>query len=443
LLGKVIEVISKDAYSEYLEQNIIQPTNMTSTYYTEDGRIIKNRARGYSMDNEGLRNATYLSDKLPYASGGLLSTTGDMYKWHQALRRGELISDSSLTLAQTPYTLKNGQSTGYGFGWQIGSFEGQPIIYHSGAINGFLSDALFLPEIDLFIVMMTNCDCTPPGVSLTQIIPLFLSSEESEEQNHLIAYGVNDEAGRYLDVGDAKIYYEVYGEGEPILLFHGGMLGYIDEFANFIPTLSKHHQVIAVATRGHGRSELGTRDLSYSLFANDAAKILEKEGGKRATIIGFSDGAITAYLFSAAYPSLTKKVVSMAGGFGSRWFHKEALSSIKTLTAERLMQQYPSFVESRKNLSNEPERWDEFITKLNQVNLQEEYIPDSLAKTISCPVLIIGGDRDDYFRIENFVHVYQTIPNSELLIIPNCGHLGLLDKQNVFKDIIAPFVLNE
>ena len=76
-------------------------------------------------------------------------------------------------------------------------------------------------------------------------------------------YGTNDKAGHYLNVGDAKIYYEVYGEGIPVVLLHGGDHGYIDEFKKYIPVLSKQFKVIAIATRGYGKSEIGTKPFSY------------------------------------------------------------------------------------------------------------------------------------------------------------------------------------
>ena len=162
-----------------------------------------------------------------------------------------------------------------------------------------------------------------------------------------------------------------------------------------------------------------------------------------ATLIGFSDGAIISFVFGANYPTLTYKIVALAGGFGSNWFHKEALNSMKELTGEGLQKQYPDFVNSKKKLMPEPERWNEFITELNKVNMQTVFITDEKAKSISCPVLILGGDRDDYFRIDNFIHVFKTLPNSQLAIVPQTGHLDLMSKKLVFNDLILPFILND
>src|SRR6266705_2227271 len=85
-----------------------------------------------------------------------------------------------------------------------------------------------------------------------------------------IPYGNNPETGKYLNVGDAKIYYEVYGHGKPLVLLHGGVYGYIDEFENFIPKPAEHFQVICIATRGHGKSEMGHSAFTYQQRAEDA-----------------------------------------------------------------------------------------------------------------------------------------------------------------------------
>lgn len=79
-----------------------------------------------------------------------------------------------------------------------------------------------------------------------------------------IPYGNNPAAGKYLTVNDGtRLYYEVYGKGEPFVLLHGGVYGYIDEFEYFIPKLAERYQVICVATRGHGKSEIGKAPFTY------------------------------------------------------------------------------------------------------------------------------------------------------------------------------------
>lgn len=114
-------------------------------------------------------------------------------------------------------------------------------------------------------------------------------------------YGNNPKAGHYVYVGDAKIYYEVYGKGQPLLMLHGGILGATYDFAQLIDSLSKCYQVIAVSTRGHGKSELGSTPFSYKQRANDALAVIKAVTKDSAIVFGFSDGGYTGYELASMY----------------------------------------------------------------------------------------------------------------------------------------------
>src|SRR5215510_7524122 len=89
-----------------------------------------------------------------------------------------------------------------------------------------------------------------------------------------IPYGNNPAAGHYVDIDGTKIYYEIYGTGKPLVMLHGGVYGYIDEFTPFIPKLAENFQVICIATRGHGKSEMGKDPFTYKQRADDAYKVI-------------------------------------------------------------------------------------------------------------------------------------------------------------------------
>ena len=129
-----------------------------------------------------------------------------------------------------------------------------------------------------------------------------------------VPYGNNPETGEYFDAGDAKLYYETYGKGEPILLLHGGVYGYISEFEYLIQRLAEKHQVICLATRGHGKSEIGKQPYSYTQRAQDAYKLLKHLNINKALVIGFSDGAYSGYKLAATYPQVVTRLVAMGAG---------------------------------------------------------------------------------------------------------------------------------
>ena len=119
---------------------------------------------------------------------------------------------------------------------------------------------------------------TMMAVFVMSIVLLASPTVYAQAGSGKIQYGANPAAGHYLQVDDAKIYYEIYGSGgTPLVLLHGGLYGYIEEFGELIQEMSKHRRVIAIATRGHGKSELGTQPFSYALFAKDAYTVIRHE----------------------------------------------------------------------------------------------------------------------------------------------------------------------
>ncbi|MEM9329265.1 MAG: serine hydrolase [Bacteroidota bacterium] len=161
LLGYVIEEVTGQPYDVYLEERIFEPLGLTHTSYDHAGQIIKNRIPGYSRRNDMYVHPRYLDTRLPYSGGGLLSTVDDLYQWHKALfTDSEVLPTTLLPMAHQSYVLPNETATGYGYGWMIGAVQGQKAIYHDGIIDGFISFAIYLPESDTFVALLTNCDCT-------------------------------------------------------------------------------------------------------------------------------------------------------------------------------------------------------------------------------------------------------------------------------------------
>ncbi len=163
LLGAILEKITGKPYGEYIEETIFKPLGMKNSLYGSNSKIIPNRASGYDPGKTGIQNASYLSMTLPYAAGSLMSSVEDLYKWNRALRSNQLVKKETLEKAFTGYKLQTGRNANYGYGWSIGEIGNHRVIEHSGGIPGYLSDALYAPEDDIFIAVLSNCTCNPPG----------------------------------------------------------------------------------------------------------------------------------------------------------------------------------------------------------------------------------------------------------------------------------------
>jgi len=162
LLGCIIEKVSGDTYARYLEKNIFLPLGMKHTFYENSTDIVMNRVHGYSKSDSGYMNSPYLSMTQPYSAGSLLSTVDDLYTWTRGVRSGKIIKPETFEKAVVPCKLKDGSSTGYGYGLVIGEIFGSPAIWHNGGINGFLSTGIYLPEEDVFVAVFSNCDAVSP-----------------------------------------------------------------------------------------------------------------------------------------------------------------------------------------------------------------------------------------------------------------------------------------
>jgi pimeloyl-ACP methyl ester carboxylesterase len=264
---------------------------------------------------------------------------------------------------------------------------------------------------------------------------LFLNGISQE-----INYGSNPGAGKHVQAGDAKLYYEVYGSGAPLVLLHGDTFGYIDEFAPYIPELSRQYKVIIPAMRGHGRSAPGSRRYSYALFADDVLAILKQENVGAFTAVGFSSGATTALYLAALARDRVQKIVALGGAIDTMSYRKESLEELRRLTGADYEKMAPGFIAERKKLMGEPDAFYKLVDNMKHAWLQPEYITASQLGSVKCPVLIIGGDQDEYMDAAAFRRVQSLIPGSQLSIVPGCNHVGLITDAAIFRNRVFPFL---
>jgi CubicO group peptidase (beta-lactamase class C family) len=225
LLGHIIEVISKETYADFIQKNIFTPLEMTSSYYGSMKKIIPNRASGYSPRKEGMANANYLSLTLPYAGGSLMSTTGDLLKWQNAVRTYKLISKESYDKATNGSVLNNGKKIDYGYGWSSGDVSGSSTVEHSGGIYGFAANGIYFPKEDIYVIGLTNFDgsnvvgFTRKVAALAIGKPFYdskdaISLSEDKLKQWEGTYQFDENIIRYITVKDGKIFSQREGSGK-------------------------------------------------------------------------------------------------------------------------------------------------------------------------------------------------------------------------------------
>lgn len=248
-----------------------------------------------------------------------------------------------------------------------------------------------------------------------------------------IPYGDNPEVGKYIPINDVKHYYEVYGEGKPLLLIHGnstGIKGWVAQIAYF----SQKYKVYAIDCRGRGKSDLGQDSLSYLQTAKDMAAFIQALKLDSVNVVGKSDGGIIGILMGIYFPEHIHKIVSFSANM---WPDSTAL--------------YPSFVEAIKEKRREAEKMLEAKDEsdnwylIQQKNRMMEFQPHIRAEDlqkIQVPVLVISGDRD-VIKEEHTFFIYKNIPNANLCFLPGETHSVPKKNPDLFNTTVDRFLSEE
>ena len=233
-------------------------------------------------------------------------------------------------------------------------------------------------------------------------------------------YGKNKN-GKYIDLKDAKIYYEEYGKGQPLLFLHGNN-GSISDFSQQIPFFAKHYRVIAIDTRGQGRSTDLTQDTySYQKFASDLYQVTKSLNLEQVDIVGWSDGGNTALIFNYEHPEMVNRVVAIGANMNPVGVKEKLIESLKKQIA-----------------GNDPKTNQRLI----QLMLDHPDIKSNQLSLITNPVLIVAGS-DDVIKDEHTRLIHKLIRNSELAIIPNATHYIPFEQPEKLNELMLNFLKNK
>ncbi|MCE3076715.1 alpha/beta fold hydrolase [Chryseobacterium gwangjuense] len=234
-------------------------------------------------------------------------------------------------------------------------------------------------------------------------------------------YGKNDAVGKTVKLNDAELYYEIYGEGEPLVLLHGNG-GSIQEFYKQIPELSKEFKVIAIDTRAQGKSKDFTKgDLNYKIFADDLKNVMDHLNIPKANILGWSDGGNTGLEFALKYPQHLNKLIIIGANAFPKGVDEDLLKNFKSKVYVM-------------NLANQPE--NETEKRLLNLMLNEPNISKKTLHQIQNPTLVLAGE-NDVIKKEHTEMMAKEIPNAKLKIYPKATHyLPFEIAEDLNKDVI-------
>ena len=247
------------------------------------------------------------------------------------------------------------------------------------------------------------------------LVILIICSWKSYGQE--INYGSNQ--GKYITLSNTNIYYEEYGSGMPLLLLHGGF-GSIHDFQLVIPELSKHYRVIAVDSPGHGKSEQAD-SLSFDLMADHYSLMIDQLQLDSISIIGYSDGGITALLLAEKRHDKVVKII--ASGVNSRMdgLTPEVFGYLKLINPTFIETNQKEWLTDYKSKSPEKDKWRKYITDMTRMYSENVLIDEQTLSNIDAKVLLVYGDRD-VIKLEHAIEIFRSIAGSQFCILPNTPH---------------------
>lgn len=221
------------------------------------------------------------------------------------------------------------------------------------------------------------------------------------------AFGSNDAAGNFVSVNGIKLYYETYGSGKPLILLHGNSES-IASFEKQIPDFSKVYKVIAIDTRGQGNSSSNSTKFTYELFAEDVNALMEQLNVKNANILGWSDGGNIGLLLAMKHPD---KVIKLATMGANLYNNKESVPEEINIILKN------QIAELKK--SGTPETDNQI--RLKTLLLTEPNIDSRNLASITCPVLIMAGEKD-IIKEAHTKLIAAAIQKSQLKIFEKADH---------------------
>jgi len=251
----------------------------------------------------------------------------------------------------------------------------------------------------------------------------------------------------YAPVNGLKMYYEVYGEGKPLVLLHGSFMSIDMTFSQLIPELSKTRKIIAVEFQGHGRTADTERPFSAENFADDVAGVLKFLKIDSADILGYSLGGEVAAQVAIRQPKMVRKLVIVSSAFKFEGWSPETRAVFPMITPE-IFAKTPIKTEYDR-LAPDTTHWSQFIKKMVQFVSTPFDFTDK-ARSLKKPMLLIFGDSDGILP-EHAAEMFRSaggvrngdmagLPNSQLAIFPGTSHTGVIMRTGWLLSMIPPFL---
>ena len=253
----------------------------------------------------------------------------------------------------------------------------------------------------------------------------------------------------YAPVNGLNMYYEVHGEGQPLVLLHGAFSAIGTSFQHVLPGLAKTRQVIGLEMQAHGHTADIDRALSPEQMADDTVAALGQLGVEKADFFGYSMGSDVALHIVVRHPDVVRKLVLASATYTLSGVHPGLMDGLAETTPEMMFGS--PWHEEYLRIAPRPEDFTVLFEKKTQMDRELEDFSAEDISAIKSPTLLIIGD-SDLVRPEHAVEMFRRLgggvfgdtpaglPASQLAVLPGTSHVTLVDRADLLLAIIPPFL---
>jgi pimeloyl-ACP methyl ester carboxylesterase len=246
----------------------------------------------------------------------------------------------------------------------------------------------------------------------------------------------------YIDAGGLHTYYEVRGEGEPVVFLHGGLCT-VETLLPVTPTLAEHYQVYTPERRGHGRTPDVDGPITYGNMAADTIALLDALGLRSVRLLGLSDGGNVAMLVALARPDLVGKLVVIGAAAHRDGYTTEQIELFEAWRGRPSPAIMAGFKQMYGAVSpHGPEHFEVIFAKLGESWAHEPDLSLGDLGRVAAPTLILLGD-DDVLTVEHAAAMVRALPDAQLAVVPGTSHAVVMEKPEVVNRLLLDFLATE
>ncbi len=240
------------------------------------------------------------------------------------------------------------------------------------------------------------------------------------------------ERSGYAPVDGVRLWYAVFGHGEPVILLHGGLAN-SNYWGLQVRALEGRYEVIVMDSRGHGRSTMNAAPFGYDLMAKDVLGLMDYLHIPKAAIVGWSDGAIVGLDIAIHHPGRVTKLFAFAANSDPSGVKDISKSPLFMAFMARAKREY-------EKLSPTPGRFGEFQQAIQKMWATQPHFTDAQLRSIRVPTWIVDGDHDEAIKRENTDHMARLIPGAGELILPGVNHVAFMQDPVMFNEALLHFL---